>query len=477
MEPQGERVATGTDGRTMIGRADLDDRVRRWGLRDDVVEKDYVLGWMLWGIGGDPRLGSTWIFKGGTCLKKCYLETYRFSEDLDFTVLEEGPIQPAEVMEALAPVLDRIGQESGIDFTVRQSTLRTRPTGRSAEGRVYYRGPRGAPTPASIKLDLTKDELLVRPPVLRPISHDYPEVLPAPAHVRCYGFEEVFAEKLRAMGERARPRDLYDIVNLFRRREFRQHASLIRSILEQKCAAKGIPVPTVEAIRASPMFGELQTEWANMLAHQLQALPDFDQFWDEMPRLFDWLGGAAADDEAELAPLGAEDELWTPPATFWTTGAGNRLEPIRFAAANHLLVQLGYGGQNRLIEPYSLRRTRDGNIVLHAIRADSGEHRSYRVDRIQSVVATTHPFRPRYVVDFATAGPIVIAPAAPPAPRAPRVSSRQRTSRSGPTCIVACPVCGKHFRRIRRGTRLRPHKDPSGSWNCSGRIGYLDRIE
>ena len=29
---------------------------------------------------------SRWIFKGGTCLKKCYFDTYRFSEDLDFTL-------------------------------------------------------------------------------------------------------------------------------------------------------------------------------------------------------------------------------------------------------------------------------------------------------------------------------------------------------------------------------------------------------
>ncbi len=279
------------------------------------------------------------------------------------------------------------------------------------------------------------------------------------------------------MGERARPRDLYDIVNLFRRREFRQHAPLIRDILEQKFAAKGVPVPSVDGIRASPMFGELQTEWANMLAHQLQALPDFGQFWDEMERLFAWLNGAAVDDEAELAQLGAEDEIWTPPATFWTTGAGNRLEPIRFAAANRLLVQLGYDGRTRMIEPYSLRRTREGNIVLHAIRVDSGAHRSYRVDRIQSVAATTHPFTPRYIVEFANAGPISIAPAAPSAPRAPRMSSRRKTGRSGPTYVVVCPACGKRFRRVRRSSRLRPHKDPSGSWNCSGRSGYIDRIE
>ncbi|MCC6830839.1 MAG: nucleotidyl transferase AbiEii/AbiGii toxin family protein [Thermoleophilia bacterium] len=78
----------------MISRAEIQDRAREWGLTDEVVEKDYVLGWLLWGIGQDPRLSDHWVFKGGTCLKKCYLETYRFSEDLDFTVQEGGPLTP-----------------------------------------------------------------------------------------------------------------------------------------------------------------------------------------------------------------------------------------------------------------------------------------------------------------------------------------------------------------------------------------------
>jgi hypothetical protein len=40
----------------VITRAVLDERVREWGLRDDVVEKDYVLGWLLWGIGANKLL-------------------------------------------------------------------------------------------------------------------------------------------------------------------------------------------------------------------------------------------------------------------------------------------------------------------------------------------------------------------------------------------------------------------------------------
>jgi predicted nucleotidyltransferase component of viral defense system len=60
------------------------------GLRPNVVEKDYVLGWLLAAINANEALTSSWVFKGGTCLKKCYFETYRFSEDLDFTLTDEA---------------------------------------------------------------------------------------------------------------------------------------------------------------------------------------------------------------------------------------------------------------------------------------------------------------------------------------------------------------------------------------------------
>ena len=142
----------------MISGSDLRARVDEWDLREDVVEKDYVLGWVLGGIGTEPALRDGWVFKGGTCLKKCYLETFRFSEDLDFTVLPGGPVESQTVVDHLGLMLRRIGQESGIEFAIREPRIRVRPNG-SLEARIYYRGPRQTPSPASVRLDLTRDEV------------------------------------------------------------------------------------------------------------------------------------------------------------------------------------------------------------------------------------------------------------------------------------------------------------------------------
>lgn len=54
----------------MIDRSEIMEFSREFGLRANIVEKDYVLGWVLAGIFNHPDIGTSWVFKGGTCLKK-----------------------------------------------------------------------------------------------------------------------------------------------------------------------------------------------------------------------------------------------------------------------------------------------------------------------------------------------------------------------------------------------------------------------
>ncbi len=352
---------------------------------------------------------QSWVFKGGTCLKKCYIETYRFSEDLDFTIMPGGILLPQDVQPLFADILERIHQVSGIDFAVRPPAFKQRGAWPAVEGRIYYRGPRQTPGVESVKLDLLGNETVVRPTVLRSISHPYADNLPPPSTVRCYNFEELFAEKIRALGERCRARDLYDVINLYRRRDLHIHPEVIGAALAEKCNSKGIGVPTLAAIEASPARVELESEWRNMLEHQLPALPPYEHYWRELENVFAWLEGRYS-----LEPLPAfptpEAGTWRPPATIWSWGPGSPLETIRFAAANHLCVELGYNGQTRAIEPYSLRQTRDGYLLLYGLRTDSRALRSYRVDRISSVRITTQPFEPVFMVEFAQAEPLMLPP-------------------------------------------------------------------
>lgn len=140
-----------------------------------------------------------------------------------------------------------------------------------------------------------------------------------------------------------------------------------------------------------------------MLGHQLPVLPPLEHYWGRLVELFGWLSGTELA-RLEPVPGGANESVWSPSPVAWSWGTGVGLVPIRFAGANRLCVDLGYQGSVRRIEPYSLRVTRDGNLLLYAIRRQDRELRSYRVDRITSVTVTTEPFQPVNFVEFRPTG-------------------------------------------------------------------------
>jgi len=226
-----------------------------WSLDVGVIEKDYLLGWLLAGIANHDALSRTWVFKGGTCLRKCYYETFRFSEDLDFTIVEGGPEEPGELTRIFVEIAEWIREESGIELIVDDSSFRRRINRRgrpTVEGRVAYRGPSGQSSLPKVKLDLTSDEVLAERPVIRPIGHPYSDSLPVQG-VLSYSITELFGEKLRALAERCRPRDLYDVVHMHRHPDLIGLSGSVRRALQRKCAHAGIEVPTLESIHESPL--------------------------------------------------------------------------------------------------------------------------------------------------------------------------------------------------------------------------------
>ncbi len=128
----------------MIDRRELLATAANLGLLPNVVEKDYVLGWVLAGIFNHPVLAQHWVFKGGTCLKKCYFETYRFSEDLDFTVIDESHLSVDFLLSTFVEVSAWIYEQSGIELQsdkLHFEVFRNRRDRSAGQGRVSYRGP------------------------------------------------------------------------------------------------------------------------------------------------------------------------------------------------------------------------------------------------------------------------------------------------------------------------------------------------
>jgi WYL domain len=123
--------------------------------------------------------------------------------------------------------------------------------------------------------------------------------------------------------------------------------------------------------------------------------------------------------------------------------ARSTLEIIRFAAANHLCVDLTYDGSVRRIEAYLLRQTNDGKFLLYAIRSDSGAHRSYRVDRMQGAAVTSQVFSPRYLVELTSTGPLNVPSFTPNTLYISRTQRPASPGKQGPTYVYHALSAGK----------------------------------
>lgn len=111
-----------------------------------------------------------------------------------------------------------------------------------------------------MKIDLTSDEVFVGPAATRGILHPYSDTDSFIEEVRTYTMVELLAEKIRALVERCRPRDLYDVVNIYRHPDLIERPQSVHAALTDKCRHAGIEVPDAAAILASPFRTELDSE-------------------------------------------------------------------------------------------------------------------------------------------------------------------------------------------------------------------------
>jgi predicted nucleotidyltransferase component of viral defense system len=414
----------------VIPKAEVLTAAEESGLFPTTIEKDYVLGWVLFAVGMHPRL-QEWVFKGGTCLKKCFFDTYRFSEDLDFTVPEDAVYGQSEIRDALVEVGQWIEKEAGIECPQDEllvEELRNKRGQLTYQARLKFVGPLRMPRSQlqRIKFDLTQDEILSDPFEARAVYHQYSD-LPDPApKVRCYAVDEVLAEKTRALYERlGRARDVYDVVNIGR--NFRETVSAVRAreILHDKFRYKELPSPSSATILDRIDFDTLAADWENALGRQLAVLPPVQDFfaalreslawWIEEVRPAEVLVGipGGADEEpvprvrfARAPSLGVVGRGAAPPGWRSTAvGYSSVMDRIRFAARNRLLARIVFHGVERLVEPYSLRIPGTGNLLLYVFEIErggliSGGIKAFKVAEITAAEPTSQPFTPRYAVEL-----------------------------------------------------------------------------
>ncbi len=146
-------------------------------IREDVLERDYCLAWLLATI-AESELRNVLAFKGGTALKRCYFSDYRFSEDLDFTLTEAIPLE--DILRRLEQIYDATRESCGIVFAFEREDRREHAN--SYTFYLKYTGP--LPAGNDVKVDVTIREHLVFPLEERRVLRGYEEFADLPDDAR-----------------------------------------------------------------------------------------------------------------------------------------------------------------------------------------------------------------------------------------------------------------------------------------------------
>jgi predicted nucleotidyltransferase component of viral defense system len=267
----------------MIKPAEIQQKSNAVGVRDQQIEKDYILSWILFGISNHEPLSTTIVFKGGTVLKKVYFENYRFSEDLDFTLLN-ADIPNEQIFAWFSEVFEFIKEEANIPLNIIDNNEHEDARLPNGQGGINfyisYIGPLGGQgNNKKVKVDISRSEQLVFEPSMNDVFISYSDL--EEHKLLCYPLEEVLVEKMRSVMQRMQARDFYDIWYLLE--VHGMDATFYISEFETKCKSKDLKHTDFQK-KLDERLPQYNGRWKSSMSEQIKDLPNFDQIEKEVQR-------------------------------------------------------------------------------------------------------------------------------------------------------------------------------------------------
>ncbi|MFA6400342.1 MAG: nucleotidyl transferase AbiEii/AbiGii toxin family protein [Salinivirgaceae bacterium] len=260
----------------MIKPSEIQNKARAIVVRDQQIEKDYVLSWILQGIAENENLAKALVFKGGTVLKKAYFKDYRFSEDLDFTLLNDE-ITNDQIFQWFEEIFGYIREETNIPLEVIDNNEHEDG---GINFYISYIGPLGGQgNNKRVKIDISRSEKLVFAPVSQKMILNYSDQ--EEHKLLCYPLEEVLVEKLRSVMQRMQARDFYDIWYLLEIHEM--DVDFYINEFKEKCECKGLN-PSEFHKKLEQRLPQYKGRWQKSMNDQIKDLPDFGKVEREVQK-------------------------------------------------------------------------------------------------------------------------------------------------------------------------------------------------
>jgi predicted nucleotidyltransferase component of viral defense system len=267
---------------------------KRLGLPWEILERDYILSWLLAGVSEVEALRDTLVFKGGTALKKCFFGDYRFSEDLDFSAVGDVPTgekMEEAIREACERAVSLLDAYASVDIVCERYTEREPHPGGQEAFTIRVQLPWQRTPQTRVMIETAVDEKVLKPVQIRSIIHGYGE--PLEAQVKVYALEEIVAEKLRAILQhvaelhergwsRSRARDYYDLWRVLSAYQHQLDLSDFSSFLRAKCTIRHVSFKGPDDFFETTMLAYIEKTWEQWLGPLVPNLPDFNTVFGEL---------------------------------------------------------------------------------------------------------------------------------------------------------------------------------------------------
>lgn len=241
------------------------------------IDKDYVLGHFLYELFKQPWARNNLVFKGGTCLKKCYFKEYRFSEDIDATIINNKFILTKKQIQ---DVCDNITSNIGIVFNLLKfdvTLYKDVPIGWDIE--ICFWGANhgkneipkfGKDCHTKIVCEFRFYETMLFPIENKKLLHLFSDGVNVEIRIPCYSIQEVLAEKMRALIQRNRgeARDYFDLWYIKNNVQDIDWIA-VKAAFIQKCSFKKISFKTPEEFFKKDRIKQVDITWEKRLNHQL----------------------------------------------------------------------------------------------------------------------------------------------------------------------------------------------------------------
>ncbi|MBI2219980.1 MAG: nucleotidyl transferase AbiEii/AbiGii toxin family protein [Acidobacteria bacterium] len=455
----------------MITKDEIQAKSLEFGIHQANVQRDYVFGWLLVGLYTESPLKDVLVLKGGNCFRKAYFPNTRFSHDLDFST--ESAVDEGLLRSEFNKVCEFVQAQSGVVFDLERNRVQLQneidEKRRVFDVRLYFKDFYGNADHITISLaiDITEFDRLYLPVQERQLIHPYSDSGICTVGVRCVKLEEMLASKLKCLLQRRHTADLYDLVySIFLNRDIEVNRGEVLSTFFGKTIYERHPGVARQLLLELPL-DLLRTAWNRYIVAPVEGVLDFDETLTNFRQVINDIFG----DQTFVG----RDALAFFPSHF--------RNPILQAGSEMKLLRVAYDGHVRVVEPYSLRykRRKDGHAEEYLYvwdrtggRASGPGLKTFLNGKIQSIQVTDETFEPRYPVELSKAGEY--GPNSYFSKPFGGSSGTRRVRiaplRHGWRYTVECSYCGRKFKRMRRSTRLNPHKDGYGN-DCYGRNGYV----